>query len=100
MFALLKRADPHCTPGEVGTLLDEVSSAWKACAPLPTRPFRFRASFSPEEITFNHEIAVDLVYLEGRPVLTWSTRALDFKARRYYGRKVRTMHARPLWSAG
>lgn len=36
---------------------------------MSTRPLMFRASLYPDDIVFNHEIVVDLFWLEGRPVL-------------------------------
>lgn len=39
------------------------------CALFSTCPSRVRASLPPDEIIFNHEIAIELVWLEERPVL-------------------------------
>lgn len=69
LFGLLKRADPRRATGAVRTLLEEISSACVPCVSFSTRPFRFGAALPPDQIVFDHEIAVDLVSLEGRPVL-------------------------------
>lgn len=33
------------------------------------KPVRFRASILPERIVLNHELAIELVWLEGSPIL-------------------------------
>lgn len=43
--------------------------AYCAFAPLSTRPFQFQASLQPEKVVSNHEIAIEHVWLEGRPIL-------------------------------
>ena len=68
MMKLLRRARPSETTPETQKLLQKISDNCKYCRMHSPGPFRFRAS--PEVITaFNEEVAVDLVWLDGRPAL-------------------------------
>lgn len=73
LFALLKRADPCWAASEVKKLFENVRAVCHACSTSSSRPFRFGASFPPDEITFDHEVAVDLVWMDGSPVMNYLT---------------------------
>lgn len=66
---LLKRADTEHTDQSVKDMLDEISKACANCAEYHSCPFRFRASIPPEELQFIHELAIDLMWLSGQPVM-------------------------------
>lgn len=59
LYALLKRRNgPDIVPN-IKHVLKEISCA--TCQEYHSGPFRFRASIPPDEILFNHEIAIDLM---------------------------------------
>ena len=69
LFNLLKRARPERADTDVRQMLEEITKACEECRNYSVKPFRFRAAFPPEHVIFNHEIALDLMWLEGQPVL-------------------------------
>ena len=50
-------------------IIDSVSNACTRCKEFSAKPFRFRASIPDESVIYNHELALDLLWLAGKPVL-------------------------------
>ena len=69
LFNLLKRTHPEDTSSETLKILNEIQSACRTCAVYSKGPHRFRVSFPKEECVFNHELALDLMWLKKKPVL-------------------------------
>lgn len=69
MFALLFPEDQSRATASVSDILQRISKVCDYCRPFSSRPLRFLASVTPDELLFNHEIAVGLLWLESRPVL-------------------------------
>lgn len=69
MFALLRRADPSRATASVRDILQSHARACHHYRPFSLRPFRLCSSILPDELLFNHEISVDLLWLESHPVL-------------------------------
>lgn len=69
LFQLIKRARPDQATGELHRTITAISKHCSTCRSYSRKPFRFRASIGPDQIVFNHEIAIDLMWLEGNPVL-------------------------------
>lgn len=49
--------------------IKEIMPACRSCRTYSKRLFRFCASIPPEKAVFNQELAIDLVCLDGKPVL-------------------------------
>lgn len=92
---MLKRADPPRATAEVKRLLQDSISASGTCAAYSTRRFRFRASITLDKVVFNEEVAVDLVWLEGRPVL----HLVDTHTHLQGAAMLRSKNADYIWSA-
>ena len=69
LYNLLKRARPKDTNNNVYKILEDITRACNECRNHAVKPFRFRAAFTPERVIFNHELALDLMWLEGQPIL-------------------------------
>lgn len=69
LFQLLKRAQPEKVDESIHRMLHQISMACEQCREFTQRPFRFRASIPPNQIVFNHEVAIELMWLEGNPIL-------------------------------
>lgn len=69
LFNVIKRASGEKATPEIKRMLDEISRAFQTCQEYHSGPFRFRASLPADEIVFNQEVAIDLVWLAGRPVV-------------------------------
>lgn len=62
LFNLLHRYDPIKADASVKKVLSEISAASETSQEHATGPIRFRASFPPEHLVFNHEVAIDLLW--------------------------------------
>ena len=69
LYDLLKRSDIGQATDNLKQLVDSVSSACNKCKEFSSRPFRFRASIPDNDVVYNHELALDLLWLNGSPVL-------------------------------
>lgn len=69
LSAILRQAgDPKATPG-THAQLEELTRACDVCQRLSRAPGRFRVALPPEELIFNRTILMDLMFLDGQPVL-------------------------------
>ncbi len=50
-------------------MLEYISRACETCQTFSQKPLRFRVSLPPHEIVFNEDVALDLMWLEGKAVL-------------------------------
>lgn len=69
LYDLLKRSELVQATPNLKKMVDDVSLACAQCREFSQRPFRFRASLPDDSIVYNHELALDLMWLDGRPVL-------------------------------
>lgn len=69
LYNMLKRADPIKTDPSFKNTLEEISKACNNCSEYYFSTFRFRATIPPDELVFNMELAIDLMWLSGRPVM-------------------------------
>lgn len=69
LAALLRRVkDPKATPG-TRQQLDKLSEECEICQRLSRAPGRFRVALPPDDICFNRTVLLDVMYLDGSPVL-------------------------------
>ena len=69
LFAVLRQAkDPHAT-AETRAQLAEVTATCQVCQRLARAPSRFRVALPTQDIVFNQTVLLDLMYLDGKPVL-------------------------------
>ena len=69
LYDLLRRSELGQTTENLKGIIDSVSKACTKCQEFSARPFRFRASIPDDEIVYNHELALDLLWLDKKPVL-------------------------------
>ena len=69
LYDLLKRSELGKTTENLRSIIDSVSKACVKCKKFSARPFHFRASFWDESVVYNHELVLDLMWLNGSPVL-------------------------------
>lgn len=69
LFNLLKRIDPAQTDGETFKVLQHISDSCRTCKIHSPGPHRFRVSLPKDKCIFNHELALDLMWLDGSPLL-------------------------------
>ena len=69
LFNLIKKARPeHATP-ETRDELDDITARCDPCQRMKTAPLRFRVSFGAQNMRFNKRVIIDIMYLDGAPVL-------------------------------
>lgn len=68
LYDLLMRIDPEKTSPETLNILKQISQACTTCTIHSSGPKRFRVSFPKDLCVLNHELALDLMWLDGKPV--------------------------------
>ena len=63
---LLRRARPLDTTSETCRILQKISEHCRVCQVMAPKPYVFQVTM-PDNILFNHEIEMDLVWIEPRP---------------------------------
>ena len=69
LMELLKRSHPSDADEKTRSLIKEISEACKTCQTFSVKPQRFRVSLPPENMVFNREVALDLMWISRRAVL-------------------------------
>lgn len=69
LFNLLKKARPEETAAETLQILKDLSKCCDPCQRIHTAPMRFRISFGAENARFNEHILLEIVTIDGKPVL-------------------------------
>ena len=94
LYNLIKRAYPEKATTSVKQLLDQISKACSSCATYSNPPFRFRATISPDNIIFNREVSMDLMWLNKRAVLHIVDTATSFQNATF----IRSQSSKELWN--
>lgn len=69
LYAVINKAGgEHAKPSTLKQL-QEVSSTCDLCQRLSKEPSRFRVALPPEDIIFNRTVLLDIMYLDGKPLL-------------------------------
>ena len=68
LYNPLKRSRPEDTDNSVFKMLRAITRACEECRHHSLK-HQFRALLTPDCVIFNHEIAIDLMRLEGKPFL-------------------------------
>ena len=91
---LLQRADPlRCEPG-TRKVLEEIAKACKACQIMSPKPYVFQVAM-PDNIQFNHEVQLDLMFIDKKAILHVVDRGTHFSAARF----IRRQNVEAVWNA-
>ena len=83
LFNLLGRAQPEeATAGTLQTLQD-ISRRCDPCQRIHTALTRFRVAFGAEHVRFNERIMLDVMYVDGKPVLHIVDEITKFRAAKF-----------------
>lgn len=80
LYNLLKRARPREASKEVRNSIKEISKRCKICSELSSKPKRFKLTIGCEGQRFNTCVAMDVMYIRGKPVLHIVDEATHFAA--------------------
>lgn len=83
LYNLLKKARPSDTTSETLEALQELTRRCDACQRIQNAPVRFRVSLGSENLQFNEDVFMDIMYLEHKPVLHVVDAATRFSAARF-----------------
>ena len=80
LYSLMKRGVPGKTSPRVLHDLEEIESTCDLCQRLSHAPHRFRVSLPDKDVVFNRTVCMDIMFLEGKPVLHIVDRDTKFSA--------------------
>ena len=83
LYKLLRKARPEDTNQETLKTLEDLVKRCGPCQRIQSAPNRFRVLLGAEELRFNEEIYMDIMYIENNPVLHFVDAATNFSAARY-----------------
>ena len=66
---VLKRANPETCDKKTKTAIAEIVQSCKTCQKYASRPRRFKLTIGANDLIFNHVLAVDIMYINGKPIL-------------------------------
>lgn len=93
LYNLLKRAHPEKVNTEIRKELDKIVEECKACIRNSRKPRRFKLTVGADELRFNHTIAVDVMYIDNRPILHIVDEATHYCAAQF----LRNNSSREVW---
>ena len=69
LYSLMKRGVPERTSPEVLRDLEKIENTCELCQRLSHAPHRFRVSLPEKYVVFNRIVCMDIMFLEGKPIL-------------------------------
>ena len=85
LYKLLKKARPKETDPNTLEILEDLTRRCDACQRVQTAPVRFRVSIGAEDLQFNEEIYMDIMYIDHKPILHIVDAATRFSADLFFG---------------
>lgn len=92
---LLRKARPEEMYTSVQHSIKELTEACTTCEYHASRPKRFRLTVGTEELRFNHIVAVDVMYINRRPILHVVDEATHYSSARF----LPNASAKEIWRA-
>ena len=83
LFQLLQRSYPDNIKPGTRALLDDISKAFHACQVFSPPPTTFKVRF-PDDVIFNRRVLIDLMWIDGNPVLHVIDAGTNFSAARFF----------------
>ena len=83
LYNLLKTAGLKAVDASTHKLLEDIAARCEPCQRIRNAPRRFRVTLGQENVRFNADVYVDIMYIDGRPVLHIVDGATRFSAARF-----------------
>lgn len=83
MHEFLKRARPGEVDRSTRAMLEEIHERYKECQHLAPKPYVVQVAIPHADAVFNSEVIIDVMYIQGHPVLHCADRATNFQAARF-----------------
>jgi hypothetical protein len=90
---VLNRARPEEDGSQFRKLISKITQNCHVCSMTASKPRRFKLTIGSEDIRFNHCVALDVMYLIGRPVLHVVCEQTHYQAARF----LKNMSAEETW---
>lgn len=94
LYNLLRRAKPEEVDQNTRKILNDITERCGPCQRLAPKPYVFQISM-PDLMQFNHEIIVDVFFIDGKPVLHVVDRGTHFSASEF----LQGQSAEAIWNA-
>ena len=94
LMNLLKRARPEECNAKTRKALEDLEIRCKQCQTFAPKTFVYKVSMLTDELMFNHEIEVDLFWIEGNTVLHIIDRGTRYSVARF----VTSQSAENIWN--
>ena len=69
LLSLIRRSNLEHIDKSTRTMLEEISQSCSTCQTFSRKPQRFKVSMPNEKVIFNREVALDLMWLDGKAIL-------------------------------
>ena len=83
LINVLKRARPSDVNSETKKMLEDIVARCKQCQTFRSKPTIFRVSLPMDEIVFNHEIEVDIMWIDGDAIIHIIDRGTRYSVAKY-----------------
>jgi len=83
MYNFLKRVKPSEVNKETRAMLKDISSRCKECQYLAPKPYVVKVAVPRDDLMFNSEVILDIMYIQGRPVLHCVDKATHYQAAKF-----------------
>ena len=83
LYNLLKKAGLEAVEAQTLETLEKITAECEPCQRIRNAPLRFKVAMGHEDIRFNSRVYIDIMYLDGRPVLHIVDKSTRFSAARF-----------------
>ena len=83
MHEFLKRACPEKVDKDTRAMLENIQARCKECQYLAPKPYVVKVAVPREDIVFNSEVVIDIMWIQGKHVLHVVDKATHFMAARF-----------------
>ena len=83
LYNLIKKARPEEVTPETLSILEDISKRCDPCQRITNAPNRFRVTLGAESVKFNERLQLDVMFLDGKPVLPIVDEGTKFSAARF-----------------
>ena len=83
LYNLLKKARPEEVTPETLSILEDISKRCDPCQRITNAPNRFRVTLGAENVKLNERLQLDVMFLDGKPVLHIVDEGTKFSAARF-----------------
>ncbi len=83
LYNLLRRAQPEETSAETLGVLEDLTKCYDPCQRIQRGQTRFRVYLGAKDTRFNERVLIDVICLDGKPVLHIVDEGIRFSAARF-----------------